>query len=160
MTTHASQMERMEKSLESVTSNFASIRTGRATPTMLDRVKVHTSDMGLQICDDYLALCTLCAMWPLPISMWPQQQQTRPEQRLLCTAAILFAIMCKSIAFALHDSSTLQALHWTHLGSSALWRYDYTINVMTKCSLWRCLCVKSISVWHLIFIACLCLCCR
>ncbi len=38
---HCVQMERMERSLESVTSNFASIRTGRATPTMLDRVKVH-----------------------------------------------------------------------------------------------------------------------
>ncbi len=38
---HCVQMERMERSLESVTSNFASIRTGRANPTMLDRVKVH-----------------------------------------------------------------------------------------------------------------------
>lgn len=34
------QMERMEKSLESVTKNFATLRTGRANPAMLDRVKV------------------------------------------------------------------------------------------------------------------------
>ena len=34
------QMERMERSLESVTTNFASLRTGRANPAMLDRVKV------------------------------------------------------------------------------------------------------------------------
>ncbi|DBB04477.1 TPA: hypothetical protein ACH3X1_012577 [Trebouxia sp. C0004] len=40
ITVEEDTMERMERSLESVTSNFASIRTGRATPTMLDRVKV------------------------------------------------------------------------------------------------------------------------
>lgn len=35
-----SQMEKMERSLESVTKNFATLRTGRANPAMLDRVKV------------------------------------------------------------------------------------------------------------------------
>lgn len=33
-------MERMEKSLESVQRNFATIRTGRANPAMLDRIEV------------------------------------------------------------------------------------------------------------------------
>lgn len=33
-------MERMENSLASVTRSFASLRTGRASPSMLDRVKV------------------------------------------------------------------------------------------------------------------------
>lgn len=40
ITVEEDTMERMEKTLESVTRNFASIRTGRANPTMLDRVKV------------------------------------------------------------------------------------------------------------------------
>lgn len=34
------QMERMEKSIESVQRHFASVRTGRANPTMLDRIEV------------------------------------------------------------------------------------------------------------------------
>ena len=34
------QMEKFEKSLESVQRSFSTIRTGRATPTMLDRVQV------------------------------------------------------------------------------------------------------------------------
>ena len=33
-------MERMDKSLESVRRNFASVRTGRANPAMLDRIEV------------------------------------------------------------------------------------------------------------------------
>lgn len=33
-------MERMEKSLETVRSNFNTVRTGRATPSLLDRVEV------------------------------------------------------------------------------------------------------------------------
>jgi ribosome recycling factor len=33
-------MERMEKSLDSVQRSFASVRTGRANPSMLDRVEV------------------------------------------------------------------------------------------------------------------------
>ena len=40
-------MEKMEKSLESVTKNFATLRTGRANPAMLDRVKVTP---GLNCC--------------------------------------------------------------------------------------------------------------
>ena len=35
-----SQMERMESSLESVKRSFSSVRTGRASPSMLDRVEV------------------------------------------------------------------------------------------------------------------------
>lgn len=34
------QMDRMEKSIESVRRNFASVRTGRANPAMLDRIEV------------------------------------------------------------------------------------------------------------------------
>ncbi len=34
------QMEKFEKSLESVQRSFSTIRTGRASPTMLDRVQV------------------------------------------------------------------------------------------------------------------------
>ena len=33
-------MERMEKSLESVQRNFTTVRTGRANPSMLDRIEV------------------------------------------------------------------------------------------------------------------------
>ena len=33
-------MERMEKSLESTKSSFATVRTGRASPAMLDRIQV------------------------------------------------------------------------------------------------------------------------
>jgi len=40
ITVEEDTMEKMERSLESVTRNFASIRTGRAVPSMLDRVKV------------------------------------------------------------------------------------------------------------------------
>lgn len=36
----ALQMERMDKSLESVKRSFATVRTGRANPAMLDRVEV------------------------------------------------------------------------------------------------------------------------
>ena len=34
------QMERMDKSLESVQRNFSTVRTGRANPSMLDRIEV------------------------------------------------------------------------------------------------------------------------
>ncbi len=34
------QMERMDKSLESVKRSFATVRTGRANPAMLDRIEV------------------------------------------------------------------------------------------------------------------------
>lgn len=34
------QMERMEKTLESVQRNFSTVRTGRANPSMLDRIDV------------------------------------------------------------------------------------------------------------------------
>lgn len=34
------QMERMEKSFESVKVNFNTVRTGRASPSLLDRVEV------------------------------------------------------------------------------------------------------------------------
>lgn len=40
VTVEEDTMERMEKSLESVTKNFATLRTGRANPAMLDRVQV------------------------------------------------------------------------------------------------------------------------
>ena len=41
------QMEKFEKSLESVQRSFSTIRTGRATPTMLDRVQVGIFGGGL-----------------------------------------------------------------------------------------------------------------
>jgi len=34
------QMEKMEKTLESVKGNFNTVRTGRANPSLLDRVEV------------------------------------------------------------------------------------------------------------------------
>lgn len=34
------QMERMEKTLEATKSNFNTVRTGRASPNLLDRVEV------------------------------------------------------------------------------------------------------------------------
>jgi len=34
------QMEKMEKTLETVQSNFTTVRTGRANPSMLDRIQV------------------------------------------------------------------------------------------------------------------------
>ncbi|CAL5357508.1 unnamed protein product [Camellia sinensis] len=37
--------EKMEKTIETVRSNFNSIRTGRANPSMLDRVDMHNSDV-------------------------------------------------------------------------------------------------------------------
>jgi ribosome recycling factor len=33
-------MERMEKSLEAVRRSFTTVRTGRANPSMLDRIEV------------------------------------------------------------------------------------------------------------------------
>lgn len=40
ITVEEDAMEKMDKSLEKVSNNFASVRTGRATPNMLDRVQV------------------------------------------------------------------------------------------------------------------------
>lgn len=37
------QMERMEKTLEATKSNFNTVRTGRASPNLLDRVEVKTT---------------------------------------------------------------------------------------------------------------------
>lgn len=37
------QLERMEKTLESVRSNFNTVRTGRASPSLLDRIEVRGS---------------------------------------------------------------------------------------------------------------------
>lgn len=39
------QMTRMDKSLESTRDSFATVRTGRATPSMLDRIQVSSSPM-------------------------------------------------------------------------------------------------------------------
>lgn len=47
------QMERMEKSLESVRRNFSSVRTGRANPSMLDRIEVGAG-----------AGCSAAGRWP------------------------------------------------------------------------------------------------
>lgn len=37
------QMERMEKTLEATKTNFNTVRTGRASPSLLDRVEVKTT---------------------------------------------------------------------------------------------------------------------
>lgn len=42
---HAAQMERMEKSLEAVRRSFTTVRTGRANPSMLDRIEVQVECM-------------------------------------------------------------------------------------------------------------------
>lgn len=39
------QMNRMEKSLENTRDSFATVRTGRATPSMLDRIQVTLEEM-------------------------------------------------------------------------------------------------------------------
>ena len=54
-----SQMERMESSLEAVKRSFSTVRTGRASPAMLDRIEVscsalHAAHLPInQSCDRY-----------------------------------------------------------------------------------------------------------
>jgi ribosome recycling factor len=45
------QMERMEKSLESTKQSFATVRTGRASPAMLDRIQVCSLHAMLMMID-------------------------------------------------------------------------------------------------------------
>ena len=51
------QMEKFEKSLESVQRSFSTIRTGRATPTMLDRVQVCVNSLLLEACSAAQSRC-------------------------------------------------------------------------------------------------------
>ena len=55
------QMERMDKSLESVKRSFATVRTGRANPAMLDRVEVGGALRCVVVCVAVLLLaCCYC----------------------------------------------------------------------------------------------------
>jgi hypothetical protein len=40
------QMEKMDKSLESVKRSFATVRTGRANPAMLDRIEARAARLA------------------------------------------------------------------------------------------------------------------
>ncbi|CAI5993658.1 unnamed protein product [Closterium sp. NIES-64] len=93
-------MERMEKTLDSVRGNFNTVRTGRASPSLLDRIE-------LLLC---LAGCSMCHVYPSHRHVYPSHRHVCPSHGLRYPQVEYYgaSVILKSIAqIAAPDGSML-----------------------------------------------------